>query len=698
MRKPLLSIAMIVKDEIRCIERCLESLRSLRDALPCQLVIADTGSTDGTREIVAENADIFFDFPWVNDFAAARNAALERCTGAWCLILDADEWLDSDFSMLVNFMRSKDRDSYDCAFTVGRNFLNKELKDYGDFYVQRLANRRGGDLRYRGAIHEYLTYRDRDLTRSITLPGVIIYHDGYLETSPGHTKEKLRRNMELLRRELEECPDNLRTLSQCIDSAEDKKEKRMYVERAWEMVRRTAPTAFHPSIYQRCMQFYYDAGENDTVLECYQMWAERCPASALLHVDGEAIAAAAEYRRQNCQAALLHITNYGQGLKDVESHKDLMMTDRYFGQYGTDNRRWKSNLKCIQFQCLCTVGRWEEADALLAQTQPPELQESDRANVARKILSCSRQLSGGISFLNRCWDHASDPAAWAEEAGESARLKWKQTLTRMLWEHWEADHAAAYPLLSAMGDRAPGISGRILSSQDPAEVSALLANADDWESLFPQTYSHVIELGLPFPEGFYWQVSEVLRDIASVLGTQENIARMVPQWVKTDDFTTSMTKFQFLFELTAAALRSYDYADEQTGLVLAKQFVQLAGDYMPNYYNPALLADRADWTALPGLHRFSLELLDAWEAGKSGDELGWVRGLRAALAAAPAMKKAVEFMIDHPPVDLELTSLANQVKAVLDQYTPDDPAVVELKNSPAYQKVAPLLEKEDRRL
>lgn len=51
MAKPVLSIGMIVKNEIRCLERCLKSLEPLRKTIPCELVIADTGSTDGSREV-----------------------------------------------------------------------------------------------------------------------------------------------------------------------------------------------------------------------------------------------------------------------------------------------------------------------------------------------------------------------------------------------------------------------------------------------------------------------------------------------------------------------------------------------------------------------------------------------------------------------------------------------------------------------
>ena len=51
MNTPILSIGIIFKNDIRCIERCLSSLEPLRKALPCQLVMADTGSTDGSRAV-----------------------------------------------------------------------------------------------------------------------------------------------------------------------------------------------------------------------------------------------------------------------------------------------------------------------------------------------------------------------------------------------------------------------------------------------------------------------------------------------------------------------------------------------------------------------------------------------------------------------------------------------------------------------
>ena len=90
MNQPDLSVAIIFKNESRCLERCLKSLQPLRERLSLQIVMADTGSTDGSREIAARYADVLIDFPWINDFAAARNATLEHCTGRWTLVIDCE--------------------------------------------------------------------------------------------------------------------------------------------------------------------------------------------------------------------------------------------------------------------------------------------------------------------------------------------------------------------------------------------------------------------------------------------------------------------------------------------------------------------------------------------------------------------------------------------------------------------------------
>ena len=86
----LVSLTMIVKDEEENLPKCL----IVRGGLFDEIVVVDTGSKDRTREIAREFGARVFDFVWVDDFAAARNAALARATGDYAFWLDADDVID----------------------------------------------------------------------------------------------------------------------------------------------------------------------------------------------------------------------------------------------------------------------------------------------------------------------------------------------------------------------------------------------------------------------------------------------------------------------------------------------------------------------------------------------------------------------------------------------------------------------------
>jgi hypothetical protein len=86
---PRLSLCMIVRNEAANLPACLDSVTGLAD----ELVIVDTGSTDGTREIARARGARVIETPWAGDFAAARNLALSAARGEWILVLDADEAL-----------------------------------------------------------------------------------------------------------------------------------------------------------------------------------------------------------------------------------------------------------------------------------------------------------------------------------------------------------------------------------------------------------------------------------------------------------------------------------------------------------------------------------------------------------------------------------------------------------------------------
>lgn len=700
MVEPLLSIGIIFKNDIRCLERCLQSLEPLRKAIPCQLVMGDTGSTDGSRAVAERYADILIDFPWINDFAAARNAVLEHCTGKWYLTVDSDEWLAEDFSQLVKFLHSPEANQADGARIIQRNFGNRDLVDYSDFYATRMGRMRNGKLRYVEPIHEYLAYIDRSDFQVVALPKVILNHDGYLEVTPGAVAAKHKRNMILLQKELERTPDNLRTLRHCISSAESIPERRRLIERSLKVVAEQPLNSYSNEIYSTAAQFYWDDGDMETAKQHLDAWHQRIPDSTLYRVDGEYLQASVAYQQDRYQDALEHIRAYEEGIADVDSGADLLRPDRLSTMYFYASVSPRQQMQCTQFHCLCELGRFEEVDELLQDPALTMLPPRRKGFVVLKVLEFWEHLDRAAPFLRTVWDRAFADLAAAQAGKEyDACRNWADHLTGMFQKEYEKKGETVLTRFAEMGSRVPGCCARILLSEDSRQIAGEWEQVKDFGRIFPQVYLHCMELGVPLPEAFYQQTREELAAAAAAMvgATGLRMARTVARWLAEQSLPETLGDLVWRLEVVTAALRVLDEsADPVLGEILCGMFVTLSGLYNGNVYAADVLVPE-EVRYLPPMHRCGWYCGQAMECLEQGDELGYVRALRAALDAAPAMKNMVDFLLEHKPkttAQRQLEELAEQVRAILAQYAPDDPAVAALKQSEAYQRVAPLLEQQ----
>src|SRR5213592_4364106 len=89
MTRPLLTAAMIARDEERHLPDCLASLTDVVD----EVVLVDTGSVDSTVEIARAHGATVLHHVWRDDFSAPRNLGLDNARGRWILYIDADERL-----------------------------------------------------------------------------------------------------------------------------------------------------------------------------------------------------------------------------------------------------------------------------------------------------------------------------------------------------------------------------------------------------------------------------------------------------------------------------------------------------------------------------------------------------------------------------------------------------------------------------
>ncbi len=194
---------MIVRDEEANISKCLSSVAGLFD----EIVVVDTGSQDRTREIAAEFGARVFDFVWVDDFAAARNAALARATGDYAFWLDADDVVDlaqrEALAELLAGLPANDPSAYvvRCACDPGPN------GDGGQTVVDhiRLFPVREG-VRWTYAVHEQILPALRRANVPVRWTDLTVRHTGY--TGPALRERKLQRYCKILEAELAERPEN----------------------------------------------------------------------------------------------------------------------------------------------------------------------------------------------------------------------------------------------------------------------------------------------------------------------------------------------------------------------------------------------------------------------------------------------------------------------------------------------------------
>lgn len=184
-----IALALIARDEARCIARCLASVRPWVD----RMLVLDTGSLDATAAIARAAGAEVQHFDWVDDFAAARNRALALADADWCIVLDADEWI-ADGGTALAALRGAAPD-FVGQLRVDSEFDSADGVNVAPSWLARVVPR---GQRFEGRIHEQV---EAGLARRRL--AVRVGHDGYRDARRG---AKAGRNERLLTLALAEHP------------------------------------------------------------------------------------------------------------------------------------------------------------------------------------------------------------------------------------------------------------------------------------------------------------------------------------------------------------------------------------------------------------------------------------------------------------------------------------------------------------
>lgn len=149
-----LTLCMIVKNEEAVLERILQPVSGIVD----KILIADTGSSDRTKEIAEQYASRVFDFPWCDDFSAARNFLVEKvCTDYW-MWLDADDVLDEKNLEKLKALKASLDKKVDVVMMEYATGFDTDRKVTFSYYRERIL-KTSGNFRWSGRVHEAVAPR-----------------------------------------------------------------------------------------------------------------------------------------------------------------------------------------------------------------------------------------------------------------------------------------------------------------------------------------------------------------------------------------------------------------------------------------------------------------------------------------------------------------------------------------------------------
>lgn len=180
MKDKPISVVIICKDAVRTITKAIQSALLVSD----DVVVVDSGSTDGTIEIITNTSAKLVEIDW-QGYGYAKNKGNAIALHQWIVSLDADEWIDNT---LAESILKADLGNSDTLFSMRRlNYLGSKPVYYGEWrndIVIRMFNKQNA-LWDATAVHEELVIKRNGAT--IRLKGILHHY-----TSPGIAEYKLK--------------------------------------------------------------------------------------------------------------------------------------------------------------------------------------------------------------------------------------------------------------------------------------------------------------------------------------------------------------------------------------------------------------------------------------------------------------------------------------------------------------------------
>jgi FkbM family methyltransferase len=447
------SLCLIVKNEEDNLPDCLGSAGDLFD----EVVVVDTGSSDRTKEMARQRGAKVFDFPWIDHFAAARNACLENATGDFIFWMDADDRLDDENRAKLRALLAS-LPARNVAYSMKCLCLPSPGQDAGTVVDHVRLFRRDPRIRWRYRIHEQILGAVRESGGEVFFTDIVVTHTGYAD--PALRGRKLQRDLRLLEMEHAEQPRDPFTLFNLGQTCAELRQYDRAISLLQDSLQRSHPRdSIVRKLYVLLSNCWLGQGRVDLALETCLKGQTVCPDDAeLLFL--ESVLREAQGDLHGARAALVrllgtesgaHFASVVDGLRGHKGRHQLASVCLRLREYGEAETLWQGVLRQRPDfrqgwlglgELYLSQGRWADLDTL-------------RAGLA--------QMPGGdldATLLAARAHRARDEFGPGRRLLEGARQRWPDSLAVLmqysyLLLHEDSDHALADSVLAEVLARDP---------------------------------------------------------------------------------------------------------------------------------------------------------------------------------------------------------------------------------------------------
>lgn len=642
----LLTIGMIVKNEEQYLPRCLEALRPLREALPCELIITDTGSTDRTLEIAAQYADEVRHFQWCDDYAAARNTTLEDISGEWYMYLDADEIFDPDISGVVDFFKGPLCKKFQAAALRFINY-DSQNKPAGSFYPTRIIKRAPG-LHFEGAVHEHLVSDVKDGYALQT----VVRHYGYMGEL---ARVKMLRYRPMMLAELEKNPDDPRMLRQLVDGydphyPDEAAQRKKLLERLIAICLADKTVNQRPFAFLSLVRTQWTQSDFEGVLDTIRRYFKEklIKGDSAADIDMYAMRGFALFNLKQFAPALDALDEYRRLYRAFYERKLDLSDMGTVGLHGINDEYLMRSLY-VSTQCCLALNDKERAKTYIGQV--------DISSLAAAYPDLPF-LADEFGYMRASGDFARMGALCTQIMavnGESVRLRFFQLVEKEFPVFDSQKLEAARALAAVKGEhkfltlhrmRAALADGD--SSQAAALAQALLVKQDAGaDPYFADVLYCVMLCGQPLAPAldvFGAALEETLNVLA---GQRPDFDTAVCAAFAREPFPQSGTPGE-LFRRTRVmllALLRGTGAEQARRDQLADLYTREIISFCEQVYNLAALPEQERFI-LPAEHRFALGMREVNAVLGQGDAAACLQKLQALLDSCPTMHRLIKRRLD----------------------------------------------------